>query len=192
MIIENLGSPPSTLGEGGSISEAKLWCKIPKKIGDPYIFWPSYPRNEKSGIFLKMHARDRGVLWEIGYKQRPPSILGVGGGGGVGHSLVTETKPAIVYGSRVSDGDRGCSIYSFILYIQRSSDSAITGPVGIRYDSMSDSTLDKVANHITRSACDRRARSSRTQIELSITNSPWLLYWCTHSLPQNKISISDI
>jgi hypothetical protein len=32
--------------------------------------------------------------------------------------------------------------------------------------------LDKVANQITRSACDKRANSSRTQIELSITNSP--------------------
>jgi hypothetical protein len=32
--------------------------------------------------------------------------------------------------------------------------------------------LNKVANQITRSACDRRASASRTQIELSITNSP--------------------
>jgi hypothetical protein len=29
------------------------------------------------GIFLKMHDRDRGVLWEIGYKQWPPLIVGL-------------------------------------------------------------------------------------------------------------------
>jgi hypothetical protein len=47
-----------------SISEARLGCKIPEKM-------------KIVGIFLNMHARDRGVLWEIGYQQWPPVILGV-------------------------------------------------------------------------------------------------------------------
>jgi hypothetical protein len=106
------------------------------------------------------------------------------------------------------------------------SDSAVTGPVGIRYGSMSAPRLDKVANQITRSACDRRAwlilncqSPNSYWYSRLILNKPRLLplnharlllsqQWTSaihqiyidppaavvliHSLPQNKIYISDI
>jgi hypothetical protein len=52
------------LSLGRGVSEEKIWSKIPEKmkIGDIFSVRSPYPRNEKRGIILKIHARVRGVL----------------------------------------------------------------------------------------------------------------------------------
>jgi hypothetical protein len=101
-----------------------------------------------------------------------------------------------------------------ILYIQRSSDSAVTGPVGIHYDSISDPTLYTQGgqwDHTVRvwQACKLQQDSNRTvnhqltwyfdpsilagvpTMDRSTVPRPRPLYWWTHSL-KIKISICDI